>query len=134
MKVLGLIAAAHAISLSGIVKDDLMQNQPSHWRKAWPEGNTDNGDEDALVIDMFLEKEKKKPKPVITYPWSLDEDAVSTSKSIEWAEKKTSKKLTAAGAAKVGMDMIDLYDNTKRVFERDTPQGNTWHDFANQHN
>ena len=99
MKVLALIAAAQAVSLSGIDKDDLMQNQPSHWRKAWPEGNTDNAEDDDSVIDMFLEKEKKKPKPVITYPWSLDEEAVSTSKSIEWAENKTKKKLTAAGAA-----------------------------------
>ena len=112
----------------GIHKDDLMQNQASHWRKVWPQGAIDNADGDAEVLNMFAHPEKKEKKPVITYPWTLDEDVVSTQESIKTGEEITKKKLTKEGVKNGGMDMIFTYDNTKRVFERNTPQGNTWYD------
>merc|ERR1719198_1437789 len=34
----------------GIPYSATMQEQPSHWRKVWPEGAVDNGDTDAQVI------------------------------------------------------------------------------------
>tara|TARA_B110000259_G_C13814922_1_gene322276 strand:- start:46 stop:627 length:582 start_codon:yes stop_codon:yes gene_type:complete len=34
----------------GIPYSATMQEQPSHWRKVWPEGATDNGDSDSEVI------------------------------------------------------------------------------------
>ena len=47
---------ASAVKLSydghshGIPYPAIMQEQPSHWRKVWPEGAVDNGDTDAEVI------------------------------------------------------------------------------------
>ena len=32
----------------------------AHWRKAWPEGDTDNSEEDSPVIDRFLAPEPPK--------------------------------------------------------------------------
>ena len=104
-----------------------MQEQGNHWRKIWPEGAVDNGDGDADVLDWFNKPEiKKEEKKKITYPYELDEDVIETEKSIGTAEKITKQKLTKEGVKNGGMDMIFTYDNTKRVFERDTPQGNTW--------
>ena len=45
-----MVGQGSAIQLEGIHKDNLMQNQPSHWRKAWPEGDTDDGNGDAEVL------------------------------------------------------------------------------------
>merc|ERR1712032_1074829 len=57
----------------GIDKDDLMQNNPSHWRKAWPEGDTDNGQDDHEVLGRlhqkhrsFKEAPSKKPTHGLT--------------------------------------------------------------------
>ncbi len=60
----GLLSAqAVQLSATGIDEKELMQNQGNHWRKAWPEGATDNGDEDSGVINTFLKKEAPKPDP-----------------------------------------------------------------------
>ena len=110
-----------------IKKEDLMQENPSHWRKAWPEGDTDNGDGDAEVLDWFNNPEKKeKKKTKITYPWTLDEDVIDTQESLATSEEITKHKLSNEGVRNGGMDMIDVYDNNKRVFERNTPYGNHW--------
>ena len=104
-----------------------MQEQGNHWRKIWPEGAIDNGDGDADILDWFNKPEiKKNDKPTITYPYTLDEDVIDTMNSINTAQTITKKNLTAEGVKNGGMDMIFTYDNTKRVFERDTPHGNTW--------
>ena len=42
----------------GIDKDDLMQNNPSHWRKAWPEGDTDNGEGEETVLGRLDTKKR----------------------------------------------------------------------------
>merc|ERR1712139_366087 len=81
-----MVANTAAVKLDGIDKGALMQSQASHWRKAWPEGDTDNADGDAEVLDMFLKKKKKEPKPKITYPWNYDEDVIETKNSLETAE------------------------------------------------
>ena len=122
-----LLASASAVQLSGIDPDDLMQEQPSHWRKEWPQGSIDNADGDAEVLDKFNHPEKKKPKKKeVTYPWSLDEDVTSTQDSIKKAEGLTGKQLSQEGVRDGGMDMIFKYDNTKVQFERNTPYGSTW--------
>ena len=124
------IAAANALKINGIEKDDLMQNQPSHFRKQWPQGVVDNSHGDSEIIDMFNESlPRKKVKTVVreTYPWDFDDDVKTTNASMGQAEKVTGSKLSMAGVVNGGMDMIFTYDNTKRVFERNTPHGNTWH-------
>merc|ERR1719353_1757617 len=97
----------------GIDKDDLMQNNPSHWRKAWPEGDTDNGNGDAEVLEMFLKKKKAAPKSKITYPWNYDEDVIETKKSLDTAEGLTGAKLSHEAVKDGGLGMIFTYDNTK---------------------
>jgi len=58
----GLLSAqAVQLSATGIDEKTLMSGP--HWRKAWPEGATDNGDEDSAVIDTFLAPVPKKPDP-----------------------------------------------------------------------
>ena len=121
---LGLMAAGTAaVKIDGISKDALMQNNPSHWRKAWPEGDTDNADGDAEVMWMFLNKKKKEPKPKITYPWNYDEDVVETGKSLETAEGIVGEKLSKGAVKDGGLGMIFTYDNTKVQYERNTPLG-----------
>ena len=91
-----------------------MQEQPSHWRKRWPEGVIDDAQGDAEILDWFNNPEhKKNNKPVITYPWTYDEDVISTQDSIETAEAMTKKKLHTEAVRDGGLDMIFHYDNTK---------------------
>ena len=56
-----LLVATNAVQLEGIPYPALMQEQPSHWRKVWPEGATDNSDGDAEVIDKFNTRPPPKP-------------------------------------------------------------------------
>ena len=108
-----------------------MQNQINHWRKNWPEGDVDDATGDSEVLNMFAEPEPPKPpKARETYPFKLDEDVITTNASIKTAEKLTKKKLTNEGVKNSGMDMLDAYDNGARVWERNTPFGNTWDKFG----
>ena len=75
---------------------------------------------------MFLEQPKPKPEVQITYPWAYDEDVISTKASIEEGEKLTGSQLTDKAARERSMDMIDSYDNNRRVWERNMPYGNQW--------
>ena len=88
-----------------------MQNQKSHFLKPWPQGVIDDGDrdEDVLNMDAFPKKLKKK-KPVITYPWSLDEDAVETADSLKLAEDMVKHKLDKESVRDGGLGMIFHYD------------------------
>ena len=105
-----------------------MQEQPSHWRKVWPEGAVDNSDGDAMIIDRFNKRPKDdKKEPEEKYPWSFDEDVISTGDSIKTAEKITASELGTP--ANGGLDMIHTYDNTKVQFERNLPYGATWNDY-----
>ena len=65
-------------------------------------------------------------EPPITYPWSYDEDVIATKASISEGEKLTGSKLSDAAAQERSMDMIDSYDNNRRVWERNMPYGNQW--------
>ena len=123
------VACAHKLNSYGIDKEEIMQNQASHWRKQWPQGAIDNADGDSEVMDMFAQPEKKTKEHVKeTYPWTLADEAITTAESLKTAEGKLGKKLSAESVKDGGMGMIFTYDNTKRVFERNTPQGNTWYD------
>ena len=75
-----------------------MQNQKSHWRKIWPQGDTDNGDDDDLVLNLKgKERGWKKPPPTYTYPWTLDSDVVDTAKHLEDTEGLLKKQFTQEG-------------------------------------
>ena len=105
-----MVAGSAAVKLEGVPKSAIMQSQPNHRRKAWPEGATDNADGDAEVLWMFLKDRTKKKKPVVTYPWNYDEDVIGTGASLETAEKLVGKKLTPPSDG--GLGMIFSYDNT----------------------
>ena len=125
------LAAAHQLHSHGIDKDAIMQNQPSHWRKQWPQGAIDNSEGDADVLDMFAKPEEKKKKvETVTYPWRLSDEVLETHESLDTSEKKLGKKLSAETVKDGGMGMIFTYDNTKRQFERNTPHGNHWYNPA----
>ena len=69
--------------VGGIDKDDLMQNQKSHWQKNWPQGDTDDGTNDEDVMNMSGKDLKKKKKDAVTYPWKLDSDIVDSQNHLE---------------------------------------------------
>ena len=73
------------------------------------------------------EKEKKKPKKE-TYPWTYDEDVLATDASLKTAEKITNATLSDGATKNGGLDMINVYDNQKVVFESGLPYGATWKD------
>ena len=132
-----LIASASAAQLDvvgysngSIPIGTLMQNNPSHWRKVWPEGAVDNADGDADIINRFLYPvDPVKKKGGETYPYTISEDVLSTQASIKKGEKITGEELTAGGAASRGMNMISTYDNSGNVMEQDLPYGATWADY-----
>ena len=73
--------------VSGIDKDDLMQNQKAHWRKNWPQGDVDNGDSDEDVMNLKGKGRKHKDPPdVYTYPWTLEPEMVDSAKHLEESE------------------------------------------------
>ena len=58
-----------------------MQEQPSHWRKSWPQGIIDDSTNDAEVLGMFNVAEGRKKKPVLpkeTYAYTLSDDVKET--------------------------------------------------------
>ena len=68
MKFLAVIAAlavAEGHRISGIDKGDLMQSQPSHWRKGWPQGAIDDSTDDDKIMNWM--REPKPPAPPIQY-------------------------------------------------------------------
>ena len=84
--------------IGGIDEDDLMQSQKSHWRKPWPQGDTDHGEDDENVINMKGDPRKAKKKPdVYTYPWKLDADVVDTAKHLDDTEKVIGKQFGKEG-------------------------------------
>ena len=115
------------LATRGIPYPGLMQEQPSHWRKVWPEGATDNSDGDAEIIDQFNSRPPPPPSgPQEKYPWSYDEDVLATKASQKSGEKITGEEF---GEQKNrGMDLVLNYDNTKVQFERNLPYGATWGD------
>ena len=89
---------ANANLVGGIDKDDLMQNQKSHWKKNWPQGDTDNGDNDEDVMNLAGEPRKAKKSPdVYTYPWKLDNDIVDSQKHLDDTEGVMKKKFGVEG-------------------------------------
>ena len=65
-----LIAYVGAVQLNGIDPKSLMFGP--HWRKQWPEGATDNSDEDADVIEEYNVHKtdpKEEPVPHVWYPF-----------------------------------------------------------------
>ena len=77
---------------------------------------------------MFNNPAKKDPVKSVkeSFNWTLDEDMIDSGRHLKAAESLVGSKLSINATKNGGMDMIDFYDNNKRVFERDTPQGNTW--------
>ena len=124
------VASASAIQLDAIPAGAIMQNNPSHWRKIWPEGAVDNADGDAEILDRFtypevhtVEETKEK------YPWSYSDEVLEAQASIKKAEGITKETFSDGAAHARGLDMLHTYDNTKRVFERNLPYHPTWGDY-----
>ena len=57
--ILALLGASQAVTIRSIPSDSLMDRQPSHWKKIWPQGDTDDGLNDNLVLNY-----PKLAKPV----------------------------------------------------------------------
>ena len=122
-----LIASASAIQLEAIPAGSLMQNNPSHWRKVWPEGITDNADGDAEILARFNKPEEEKKKGgKETYPWSISDEVKETQASIQKGLKITGEEFSDESATQRGMNMLHTYDNTHNVMEQDLPYGATW--------
>ena len=124
-----LIASASAVQLEAttIPAGSLMQNNPSHWRKIWPEGITDNADGDAEILNRFNKpEEEKKTKGLETYPWTMSDEVKETQASIQKGLKITGEEFSNEAATQRGMNMLHTYDNTHNVMEQDLPYGATW--------
>ena len=120
------IASASAVQLEAIPAGSLMQNNPSHWRKTWPEG-FDNSDGDADILNRFtFPEEKKKPAGGEKYPWTHSDEVKETQASLKKAEEITKETWADAAAEKRGFDMMHTYDNKGNVMEQDLPYGATW--------
>ena len=69
---------------------EVMQNQPAHWRKQWPEGNTDQGQRDDEVVLPEGEYRSRKwlqPVPVVEYNTGpLDDDILDSQAHLEHYE------------------------------------------------
>merc|ERR1711908_90751 len=90
VSILALVAIAtqdvEAVQLAsrGIPYPALMQEQPSHWKKVWPEGAVDNSDGDAEILDRFNKKPKEKAAgPEEKYPWTLEDSIVASQASVK---------------------------------------------------
>ena len=128
--ILALLGLTQAIQINGIPKDDIMQNQANHWRKIWPQGNTDDGRDDDKIMFGWSEEKEDPPKRV-TYPKIvLDEDVIRTQNSVASTEGALGTTLSEDTLKVRGLNRIDgPYDNQKRVWERNTPYGNDFHNW-----
>ena len=73
----------------GIDEKELMEG--AHWRKSWPEGNHDNGDndEDVMNLKAIPRKLKHKVDTTVTYPEAiLDGDIVDSQRHLADTEEK----------------------------------------------
>ena len=70
----------------GIDKDDLMDG--SHWRKTWPEGNTDDSTDDDTILSKWTDKKRTAKDKVkrVTYPFELDDDIKDSQRHMGEAE------------------------------------------------
>ena len=121
------IASASAVQLDSIPAGSLMQNNPSHWRKTWPEGQVDNAGGDAEGISMFNSRPKKpQTKGLEKYPWTFSDEVLETKASMKKAEEITKETWADDASKSRGFDMMHTYDNTHNVMEQDLPYGATW--------
>ena len=49
--ILALLGVSQGVTIRGIPSASLMDRQPSHWKKIWPQGDTDDGLNDDLVLN-----------------------------------------------------------------------------------
>ena len=75
--------------MSGIPDGSLMDKNPSHWRKKWPEGAIDGGEGDAEfeVIDEFNHPKPKKPSDDYVWPTWNEYEPHTLSMNDEWQGK-----------------------------------------------
>ena len=83
----------------GIPDGDLMAG--AHWRKSWPEGNSDAGNGDDLVINLRKDDIRGKnwldAAPHIDYSTTLDADVIDTQAHLGDAEAAFKEKLYEEG-------------------------------------
>ena len=88
MKFILAAAAVAALKLSrGICDGELMYTQGPHWKKAWPQGDTDSGENDEDVVEREFDgrPQKRAPAPAVyTAPtFEVDEDVIQTMDSLD---------------------------------------------------
>ena len=71
----------------------------NHWRKSWPEGVVDDGNDDGEEEVLSLWSNRRRvadnaPPEDPAYPWSYDEDVFNTHGSIKAGEKLVKDSLT----------------------------------------
>ena len=96
----------------GIPDGDLMAG--AHWRKSWPEGDTDNGSHDDFVVNLRNDDIRGKnwldAAPHIDYSSTLDSDVVDTQKHLADIEAQFKEKLSEEGYADRGYGILNSGD------------------------
>ena len=130
MKFLFVGVASAVLLQRGISKSSLMQNQGAHWRKNWPEGAIDNGDDDSDVMNIGgngrTMVKRDPPKKYVAKEWSLDEDVVHTKSSLNLAEQATGAEMTPETVHDRGMTVLynEFFDPVRDVMAtRRNPDG-----------
>ena len=93
LKIYGNHAPSELISTTGIDEEDLMEG--AHWKKNWPEGNTDPGDGDEDVLNLRAERKvrKHKVKDATVYPEvKIDQEIIDSQNNLEKTEQKLGAK------------------------------------------
>ena len=107
-----MAAAVAAVKLQrGIPDGDLMDFQPSHWRKVWPQGDTDRGEADDSVVERYFDGKqfnRRAPPPRFVMPdFEPDEDVVNTQGSLSLAEGQLGAKMDPAVVADRAMGVLN---------------------------
>ena len=104
----------------GIPYSATMQEQPSHWRKTWPEGATDNGDSDAGVIvpaGAYWSEDVQLEATGIPYPAMMQEQPSHWRKV--WPEGATDN---SDGDAEI----LDRFNGPKKEKKKDNEEKYPW--------
>ena len=89
----------------------------SRWRKPWPYGPTDSGDNDEDVLHLDSKRRHdKKEKDVIKYEWTLDSDIVDSWKHLGYIEKLKDKQLDYKSYWDRGYEILNSGDRAIKSY------------------
>ena len=111
MKLIIAATAVAAVQLKrGICDGELMDQQGPHWRKTWPQGNTDNGEDDDGVVERFYDGKRKvgRPEPArfVMPDFEVDDDVIGTQASLSLAEGELGRPMDPAVAKDHGLEVL----------------------------